>query len=187
MRARAVQSPARAALHTWISTPTLPLVGILVAAGDVITQQLVEKKGADHDVRRTLRMGAIGIMIGPILRTWYLALERIVPGTATINGFKKMLLDQTLFAPPFIAMFFIASESLAGKTRAEVKQTLQSRYTETLITNYKVWPIAQSLNFTLVPFHYRIGFVQIVALFWNSYLSWMANKPHEEKPSDPDK
>lgn len=152
-----------------------------MATGDVITQQFVERKGFEHDVKRTVRMGTIGLVIGPILRTWYLALERIVPGTATINGFKKMLLDQTLFAPGFILFFFVASETLAGKSRREVRRTLELRYVDTLITNYKVWPIAQSINFTLVPFHHRVGFVQVVALFWNSYLCWMANKPEEEK------
>ena len=48
---------------------------------------------------------------------------------------------------------------------------------QALITNYKIWPVAQTLNFTFVPMQHRVGFVQIVAIFWNAYLSWMANKP----------
>ena len=33
----------------------------------------------------------------------------------------------------------------------------------------------QTLNFTFVLIQQRVGFVQIVAIFWNAYLSWMAN------------
>ena len=68
------------------------------------------------------------------------------------------------------------SETLAGKRSHEIKEMLQERYVQTLITNYKIWPLAQTLNFTFVPIQYCVGFVQIVAIFWNAYLSWMANK-----------
>lgn len=49
-----------------------------------------------------------------------------------------------------------------------------------MITNYKIWPLAQVINFTFVPIQHRVGFVQLVAIFWNAYLSWMANKPIPE-------
>ena len=152
-------------------------LGVLVAAGDVITQQFAERRGTNHDFRRTARMGMVGLVIGPVLRSWYLTLERIVPGTAKTAGFKKMLLDQSLFAPVMICFFFGVSKTLAGKRPHEIKEMLQERYVQTLITNYKIWPLAQTLNFTFVPIQHRVGFVQIVAIFWNAYLSWMANKP----------
>ena len=59
----------------------------------------------------------------------------------------------------------------------KLKPMLQECYVQTLIKNYKIWPLAQTLNFTFVPIQHRVGFVQIVAIFWNAYLSWMANKP----------
>ena len=52
---------------------------------------------------------------------------------------------------------------------------LQECYVQAL-TNYKIWLLAQILNFRLVPIQHRVGFVQIVAIFWNAYLSWMVNK-----------
>lgn len=154
--------------------------GVLVAAGDIVTQQFVERKGTNHDFTRTARMGLVGFIIAPVLRTWYLTLDRIVPGTAKTAGFKKMLLDQSLFAPVMICFFFSVTESLAGKRPHEIKKKLRERYVETLITNYKIWPLAQTLNFTFIPIQHRIGFVQLVAIFWNAYMSWMANKPMSE-------
>ena len=126
-------------------------LGVLVAAGDIITQQFAERRGTNHDFRRTARMGVVGLVIGPVLRSWYLTLERIILGSAKTAGFKKMLLDQSLFAPVMICFFFSVSETLAGKRPDEIKEMLQERYVQTLITNYKIWPLAQTLNFTFVP------------------------------------
>ena len=83
-----------------------------------------------------------------------------------------MLLDQSLIAPLMIyCFFFIVSETPAGKQPHEINEMLQECYIQTLITNYKIWPLAQTLNFTFVPIQHRVGFVQIVAIFWNAYLS----------------
>ena len=82
-----------------------------------------------------------------------------------------MLLDQSLFAPVMICFFFSVSETLAGKQPHEIKEMLQEHYVQTLITNYKIWLLAQTLNFTFVPIQHRVGFVQIVAIFWNADLS----------------
>ena len=90
-------------------------LGVLVAAGDVVTQQLVEHKGTDHDFVRTARMGVVSLIIAPVLRTWYLSLDRIVPGAAKTAGFKKMLLDQSLFAPVMIASFLASQRHSLGK------------------------------------------------------------------------
>ena len=155
-------------------------LGILVATGDVVTQQFVEQKGLNHNFSRTARMGVVGLIIGPVLRTWYLTLDRIVPGAAKTAGFKKMLVDQSLFAPVMICFFFGVTETLAGKSLRDIKEMLQERYTDALITNYKIWPLAQTLNFTFVPIQHRVGFVQIVAIFWNAYMSWLTNKPLPE-------
>ena len=152
------------------------LLGVLawsVAAGDVITQQFAERSGTNHD---SSYGSGWTIVIGPVLRSWYLTLERIVPGAVKTAGFKKMLLDQSLFAPLMICFYFIVSETPAGKRLHEINEMLQECYVQTLmITNYKILLLAQTLNFTFVPIQHRADFVQIVAIFWNSYLSWMAN------------
>ena len=84
-----------------------------------------------------------------------------------------MLLDQSLFAPLMRCFFFSVSETLAGKRLHEINEMLQEKQlrTLTLITNYKIWLLAQTQNFTFVPIQQHVGFVQIVAIFWNTYLS----------------
>ena len=44
-------------------------LGVLMAAGDVITQQFTEQRDRNHEFRRTGRMGVVGLVIGPVLRS----------------------------------------------------------------------------------------------------------------------
>ena len=159
---------------------TLPFVlvlAVLFTTSDILTQQLVEKKGLDHDGRRTLRMCIMGIIIGPIQRTWFLTLERFIPPTSKIQIVKKLIVDQAIYGPFIIFFFYTLSGTLAGKELLEIKLLLQERYVKTIFTAYKVWPFVQAVNFSLVPLQHRANFVQLVSLCWNMYLSWMSNKP----------
>lgn len=156
------------------------IIGVIVSIGDIISQQVVEKKGFEkHDFTRTLRMGCIGLCLGPILRSWYLTLERFIKPSSQpiLNGFKKMIPDQLLFAPCVTAAFFCINNKFAGGSFEDLKEKLKERYVETLLTSYKLWPAVQIVNFTIVPFQYRVGVVQLVAVLWNTYLSWQINKP----------
>ena len=142
----------------------------------MIAQQFVEKTNK-HDFWRTGKFFVMGSMfIGPGLRVWYGVLEKYVTGAAKTLAIKKMLFDQVLWAPPFIASFFILSDALGGKTMGEMKMNLKQNYPGALQTNYYIWPAVQMINFYFVPFHYRVIVVNCVALFWNTYLAYVVNK-----------
>lgn len=149
---------------------------MLFVVSDTLTQQLVEKRRWNHDGRRMLRMGVMGIIVGPIQRTWFLTLERFIPPTSKIQIVKKLIVDQTIYGPFIIFFFYSLSGILAGKELREVKLLLQDRYIKTILTAYKIWPLVQAVNFSVVPLQHRANFVQLVSLCWNMYLSWMANK-----------
>lgn len=46
-----------------------------------------------------------------------------------------------------------------------------------LLGFYKLWPAAQLVNFYIIPLKFRVNFSNIVSLFWNTYVSWLANRP----------
>jgi len=51
----------------------------MFAVGDVIAQQLVEKRGKEHDYKRTGRMSLFGACVaGPSTSLWYRFLDRYV-------------------------------------------------------------------------------------------------------------
>ncbi|XP_070534240.1 mitochondrial inner membrane protein Mpv17-like [Ptychodera flava] len=151
--------------------------GVLFFIGDVVAQQGVERKGKSHDFYRTFRQTAFGVVIaGPALRGWYGLLDRIYktssPKTA---GLKKMVTDQVIMAPLFIFTFFTAMGFASGMNLEQVKEKLNRDYIDTFKGNLKVWPIVQLTNFYFVPLQHRVLVVNVVALFWNSYLAWKAN------------
>ncbi|XP_064411151.1 protein Mpv17 [Latimeria chalumnae] len=152
--------------------------GTLVGVGDVISQQLVERKGLrDHSVKRTAKMMAIGFcFVGPVVGGWYKTLDRLVAGGSKTAALKKMLLDQCVFAPCFLGCFLTITGVLNGLPADQIKSKLKRDYTDALITNYYLWPAVQIANFYFVPLHHRLAVVQCVAIVWNSYLSWKANK-----------
>ena len=152
------------------------LSGVLCASGDILAQQFVEKT-RKHDYNRTLKFFIMGsCFIGPGLRVWYGVLERYVTGSVQTLAIKKMLCDQLLWAPPFIASFFCISDALSGKSIEDMKENLTNNYPGALQVNYYIWPWVQLFNFYFVPLSHRVIVVNCVALFWNTFLAYTVNK-----------
>ncbi|XP_074676558.1 mitochondrial inner membrane protein Mpv17 isoform X2 [Strix aluco] len=155
--------------------------GALMGAGDMIAQQLVERRGLRrHRGRRTLKMMAIGFCFvlpqGPVVGGWYKILDRLIPGSTKVVAVKKMLLDQGAFAPCFLGCFLAVTGAMNGLSAQENWSKIQQDYTDALLTNYCIWPPVQIGNFYFVPLQHRLAVVQCVAIVWNCYLSWKANR-----------
>ncbi|KAK2846062.1 hypothetical protein Q7C36_010916 [Tachysurus vachellii] len=152
--------------------------GSLMGVGDIISQQLIERRGWNkHNIIRTTKMMSIGFFfVGPVIGGWYRVLDRFVIGTTKSTALRKMLLDQACFAPCFLGTFLGIYGVLNGLTVEENVAKLKRDYADTLITNYYLWPAVQIANFYFIPLQHRLAVVQIVAVAWNSYLSWKANK-----------
>jgi len=101
-------------------------------------------------------------------------LDRLIKGNASKHALQKVVLDQALWAPAFLASFLSVTTLLDGKGVPGVKEKLKGQLTPVLITNYKIWPAVQLINFYFVPLHHRLLVIQTVCLFWNTYLSWVA-------------
>ncbi|RPB25690.1 hypothetical protein L211DRAFT_96770 [Terfezia boudieri ATCC MYA-4762] len=147
--------------------------GILFAAGDCISQQVVERRGfQNYDVLRTARMGAYGgFIFGPMVVQWYRLLERSIrfPGRPSMEIVSRVAADQLIFTPVNMVFFFSGLSLLEG---GSVTEKLKSSYSSTLLTNWMVWPAVQLVNFKLVPLNHRLLVVNLISLGWNSYLSY---------------
>ncbi|KAB5517213.1 hypothetical protein PHYPO_G00187130 [Pangasianodon hypophthalmus] len=152
--------------------------GSLMGVGDIISQQLIERRGlTKHSIRRTSKMMSMGFFfVGPVIGGWYRVLDRFIIGATKSTALKKMLIDQGCFAPCFLGAFLGIYGTLNGLTVEENVAKLKRDYKDALITNYYLWPAVQIANFYFIPLHHRLAVVQIVAVAWNSYLSWKANK-----------
>ncbi|KAI0350479.1 hypothetical protein OH77DRAFT_1439833 [Trametes cingulata] len=145
---------------------------VLFGAGDVVAQQVFEKKGRDHDFMRTARLAFYGgAIFGPILTKWLQFLERLKFSSPTKGVVYRVYLDQGVFTPMVVGMFFGSLTLLEGKTFRDAKERIREAYAPTLIRNWGVFIPTQVVNFALVPPHLRFVTVGVVSLFWNAYLS----------------
>jgi len=157
--------------------------GLLCGAGDVISQTFIEKKGSNGlDLLRSLKFAVIGsLWIAPLIRVWYVRLERTFGSSISLaTTLKKVATDQLVMAP-FMSFGIINLVGASqGKRRLEeFKEKLNQEYVEVLLNGWKLWPAAQIINFYFVPFLLRPLYVNVVALFWNTYLAWRTNQDHQ--------
>ncbi|NWH42132.1 MPV17 protein, partial [Chloropsis hardwickii] len=179
------------------------VAGALMGAGDVIAQQLVEQRGLrGHQCPRTLKMVGIGFcFVGPVVGSWYRILDWLIPGSTKAVAVKKVILDQGAFAPCFLGCFLAVTGAVNGLSVQDNCSKIQQDYMDALMTNYCIWPPVQVANFYFVPLQHRyccgpgahslspelaaadpvpsvprLAVVQCVAIVWNCYLSWKANR-----------
>ncbi|EFX03442.1 integral membrane protein mpv17 pmp22 family [Grosmannia clavigera kw1407] len=149
---------------------------LLFATGDTTAQQVVERRGLEgHDAARTARMALYGgTVFGPAATTWYRFLQkRVVLSTPRRTMLAQVACDQGLFAPVFISVFLSSMAVLEGSSPRE---NLDRNYHSALTANYAIWPAVQMINFSVVPLHHRVLFVNVVSIGWNSYLSYLNAK-----------
>ncbi|XP_033331782.1 mitochondrial inner membrane protein MPV17 isoform X1 [Megalopta genalis] len=156
--------------------------GILMALGDEIAQNLIERKTfRELDYMRTVQFACIGFCIaGPATRTWYGILDRYIGSKGGIIVLKKVCCDQLLFAPTFIFVLLSVIGILQGNDVEHLKAKLQNEYSDILRNNYKVWPMVQLCNFYFVPLQYQVLVVQSIALLWNTYISYKTSIKRQE-------
>nr|ACO12458.1 Mpv17 [Lepeophtheirus salmonis] len=150
--------------------------GLIMGLGDLVSQRVIHEK-SDIDPISVIRFSGIGtFFVGPSVRLWYLFMERVIGSAVNKKTtFIKVGMDQLLFAPTFTAGIMIVINPLQAKSFDEIKKELRSKYTDVMLNGWKIWPMAQVVNFYFIPFLYRPLFVNIVALFWNTYLAWKIN------------
>ncbi|EYC29490.1 hypothetical protein Y032_0006g3001 [Ancylostoma ceylanicum] len=147
--------------------------GVISGAGDAFTQVAFEKRNLKtYDFERTGRFFFLAsAFIAPCLSKWFKVLERI-KGNPKIIPLARVAIDQIAFAPVFNAIILVnlrLLERLGFETSwRKMKEDWWTIYTSSL----KVWPAVQIINFYLIPLNMRVIIIQLVAFFWNAYLSY---------------
>ncbi|GLG92853.1 Mpv17-like protein [Gryllus bimaculatus] len=153
--------------------------GAVMGTGDLIAQKLIEKKET-IDTKRLAAFTGFGLFIaGPVLSTWYRFLDKKLPfcWPRLKRSFVKMVADQTLMAPVYLAVLLSYFELTVGRGLDGFKEELERKYPSTLANNYLIWPAVMIVNFSFVPVNYQVLVTQTVAVLWNIYFAWKANQP----------
>lgn len=184
---------ARAYQHSFDTRPNITLAltgGLLNSLGDIIAQ-LSEKTLAEkdqhrpYDLPRTLRFFFFGFTISPFIGQWNGVLERWfplrpLPGSRIKALSKRVACDQLLVAPIGLGIFLGTMGVLERRSPAQIKEKFSDLYIPALVTNWKVWPVAQFINFRYMPLPYRVPFQSSCGVLWTLYLS-LLNAREDEK------
>lgn len=155
--------------------------GLMMGVGDV-TVQCIERhlsgtrSTGKNDWSRTGRLFVVGVLMGPFNHGWYMFLDRVLPAVKPLVVGKKILVDQIVAAPVMAFGFFMGTNLLErlpfDKSWDEFKQKFWTVYK----MDWMIWPAAQAINFFYLAPKFRVLYVSVVTLFWDSFLSYIKHK-----------
>jgi len=142
--------------------------------GDLISQKILQDGRNQLDVGRTTSFAIVGLIFdGPVSHGCFVALDKIFGhATNAAVSSKKLLADQILIAPVFLACEISLLTILRRTSREQARSELVKKYLDILKINYAFWPFVQILNFYFIPLNYRVLFGSGAALMWNVIFSY---------------
>ncbi len=156
--------------------------GILAGVGDLLSQYL-EGKNKSFDSQRTKKFFLTGIFfVGPFLYTHYTYVLPALDFTfiPLSSALRKVIVDQTYGSCAYFFSFYSFVNFFEGRSFEETKDQLRSKLWPTLLTNWKVWPFINFVNFQYIPISYQVLFNNFFSLFFNAYLSYMHHLPKDK-------
>lgn len=147
--------------------------GSLSLAGDLIAQFLTINNGnSTYDASRALRMGSFGLVCyGPYQHYWYGALDKLFPARTISNFVAKVTLNQVCLAPIVITGVFAWNLGLQQKLE-EFPAKLKKDFGSTLITGWKFWVPAATINFAFIPLQHQVLYMSLCGVIWTAFLSY---------------
>jgi len=166
--------------------------GLIGGLGDILIQT-VENNGREvpipFDFRRLAVFSTVAALyIAPVIHVWFDYLNNL-QFIQNMSNVRKagvmMLLDQTIGATVINFLFFVAFEianyiyppyNPAKSLLEACVDSAKGNIWVTLVANWKCWPFLNFMNFLLIPVEYRVLVSNVFSVFWNMFLSSVANR-----------
>eukprot|EP00934_Nitzschia_sp_Nitz4_P009294 Nitzschia sp. Nitz4//scaffold7_size249615//202268//202822//NITZ4_001204-RA/size249615-processed-gene-0.157-mRNA-1//1//CDS//3329558523//9284//frame0 len=151
---------------------------VIMTMADVGTQLLEKDVDADSnlDLHRTLRWTLAGLLLhGPFFYAGFSMLDRRFGAAATLKVVAaKTASAQFILFPPYLVALFGFMGAL--ENHPNIVEKIKTKVPAAFASGCVYWPIANTINFAVVPPAMRVPYVATSAGVWNSYLSWTNSK-----------
>uniref|UniRef100_A0A915KV82 Mpv17-like protein 2 n=1 Tax=Romanomermis culicivorax TaxID=13658 RepID=A0A915KV82_ROMCU len=150
----------------------------MMGLGDVV-QQRIEFHYGDrnfHDWRRTGRMMTMGLILGPMVHSFYGFLDRYYKVTSGRTVLRKILWDQSTASPAFSFTFITGMAVLEGKTFGEGVREFRAKFPAIYLVDWCIWPPTQAINFYFLSPKFRAIYVYFVDIIWYTFNSYIKHK-----------
>lgn len=143
--------------------------------GDVLAQIFIS--GGPFDVKRFITLSAFGLLYhGPSGHYFYNWLDDKIPGKDGVSVAKKILIDQTLWCPLFMTVFFTYLGLVSGDTLGTIGTKIKTDLLSACKGSWKVWPFVHFINFKYISNKHRLVFLNGVQVGFNMFLSLIGSK-----------
>ncbi|KAI1763319.1 hypothetical protein GGR53DRAFT_498040 [Hypoxylon sp. FL1150] len=175
---RAGQAYARAQRRRPWATQVVTSLFVYLAA-DLSAQRI---GGREYAPERTGRNLVVGVVAAVPSYTWFIWLSRNFnyPSHA-LSIAVKILVNQTFFTTAFNSYFFGFQALLAGDSAEEIWDRVRRTVPVSWVNAWKLWPAVTAFSFTFVPVEYRSVFAGVVAVGWQTYLSYLNRQAEIEE------
>jgi len=92
----------------------------------------------------------------------------------------KVAVQQACFTPVFNTYFFSVHSLLGGATFEETWERLKKALPVSITNSVKLWPAVTAFSLLYVPPQFRNVFSGVIAVGWQTYLSWLNQKAKHE-------
>jgi len=146
------------------------------ALGDLLAQ-LFLGSGGPLDYKRLFTLSLFGLIYhGPSGHYFYNWLDSKIVGTGAKEVFTKVAIDQTIWCPIFMSVFFTYLGLMAGDSFSTIGNKIKSDLLTACQGSWKVWPFVHFINFKFISTKHRLLFLNAVQIAFNMFLAFIGTK-----------
>ncbi|CAD7090084.1 unnamed protein product [Hermetia illucens] len=147
---------------------------VLWPTSSLVQQTIEGKTWNTYDWKRCFRFAVFGgLFVAPTLYGWVRFTSVMWPRTNLKTAISKALVDQVSYGPFAISSFYVGMSLLELKSFDESIQECKNKFFPTWKVAALVWPVLQTINFSLIPEGNRVVFVSICSVLWTTFLAYM--------------
>ncbi|XP_058442678.1 mpv17-like protein [Malaya genurostris] len=159
---------------------------VIWPSGSLIQQTIEGKDWRTFNYRQCLNFALFGtFFVAPTLYGWVKISSQMWPTMNLKTGVIKAIVEQFSYGPFAGTSFFFGMSLLEQKTVTESIEEVKSKFPETYKVGICVWPIIQTINFSLIPEHNRVPFVSVCSLLWTTFLAYMKQRTTTKESLNP--